>query len=150
MEIVNRTHFAVEGLLREAIAEHPAEGLLVEVKYCRQGAKWPASGTYYRRANGRPGGKLIRVRINRANRYPVRMLFKTSSYFKRRNGRGEEMTYQRMRKASLRSPEELVCAIFLHEFSHYLDHVAGGNGRYKQTKADEFALSGLARLGIRV
>ncbi|MGC8863892.1 MAG: hypothetical protein ACP5R5_14135 [Armatimonadota bacterium] len=46
------------------------------------------------------------------------------------------------------TPEDLILAIFLHEFSHYLDHIEGRNGRFKQTKADKFALAALRKLGI--
>ena len=134
------------------MADCPTAGLIVEIKYCPKGTSrgWPASGTYYRRTARRPQGKLIRLRINRLNRYPVGMMFKMSSYFTRRNARGEEVVYQNVKRAEIKTPEDLLMAVFLHEFSHYLDHVAGRNGRYKQTKADQFALARLKELGIKV
>jgi len=150
MEILNRTAIPIEPKLFQAAAGYPADGLVVEVKYCPKGASWPASGTYYRRTPSRPDGRLIRLRINRRNRYPVKMLFKLSSYFRRRNARGEETVYQRMKRVDLPTPEDLLTALFLHEFSHYLDHIAGRNGRYKQTKADTFTLQRMKELGMRV
>ena len=152
MEFINRTGFAVEPRLASAAAGYPTEGLLVEIKHCPRGTgrAAPASGTYYRRTLKRPHGRLMRLRINRLNRYPVRMIFRISSYFTRTNSRGEEVTYQRIKRVNLRTPEDLLTAIFLHEFSHYLDHIAGRNGRFKQTKADEFALAGLKALGLKV
>ena len=152
METVNRTSFAVEQRLQDSVADCPTAGLLVEIKYCPNGTSraWPASGTYYRRTARRPQGKLIRLRINRLNRYPVGMMFKTPSYFTRRNAHGEEVVYQEMKRVDLRTPEDLLTAVFLHEFSHYLDHIAGRNGRYKQTKADQFALARLKELGVKV
>jgi hypothetical protein len=58
------------------------------------------------------------------------------------------MVYQKMRVEQFNTPEELILAIFLHEFSHYLDHIEQRNGRYKQTKADKFAIETLERLGV--
>ena len=78
------------------------------------------------------------------------MSFKMSSYFTRRNARGEEIVYQKLKAIEMRTPEDLLVAIFLHEFSHYLDHIAGRNGRYKQTKADQFALARLKGLGVKL
>ena len=77
-------------------------------------------------------------------------MFKTPSYFTRRNAHGEEVVYQEIKRVDLRTPEDLLTAVFLHEFSHYLDHIAGRNGRYKQTKADQFALARLKELGVKV
>jgi len=148
MIIRNATQYHISTALKEAVSVYPVDGLIVELKYCPKGSRRYISGTYYRRANGLEDGKLIRIRINRHNKYPVSVHFKTSSYYKKRNARGEEMTYQKLRKVEFRAPEDLVLAIFLHEFSHYLDHVQGLNGRYKQTKADKFAISILERHGI--
>jgi len=58
------------------------------------------------------------------------------------------MTYQKLRTVRFATPEDLLLAVFLHEFSHYLDHIEGKNGRYKQTKADKFAMSILEKLGV--
>lgn len=148
MNIRNSTNLMIATALQEAVAEYPVEGLDVEIKYCPRGTRRYASGTYYRRTNGYENGKLIRVRVNRDNRYPVEVSFKTSQYYTKKDSRGHETIYQKMRRVKLHSPEELVLAIFLHEFSHYLDHVEGRNGRYKQTKADKFALCILERLGV--
>jgi hypothetical protein len=148
MVINNLTSHKVNELLRSAVDGYPVEGLVVEVKYCPRNSRRFASGTYYRVSNTRPDGKLIRVRVNRANKYPLNIYFKTSQYYRRKNSRGEELIYQKLVTVSVRCPEELILAIFLHEFSHYLDHLAGRNGRYKQTKADKFALNKLIEMGI--
>jgi len=148
MIVKNSTRYHISTALNEAVSAYPVDGLVVELKYCPRGSRRYVSGTYYRRANGFEDGRLIRIRINRHNVYPLSTHFKTSSYCKKRNARGEEMTYQKLRTVAFHSPEDLIVAIFLHEFSHYLDHVQGLNGRYKQTKADKFAISILERLGI--
>lgn len=148
MKIVNSTQLSVSAALREAVADYPTDGLTVELKYTRRGARRYISGTYYRRTRGYDEGKLIRVRINPQNRYPIEISFKTSSYRREVDAAGREHVYQNLQKVCVGSAEDLLLAIFLHEFSHYLDHIEGLNGRYKQTKADKFALHHLQRLGI--
>ena len=148
MVIKNRTKYSVSTALTEAVAGFPVDGLTVELNYCPAGSRRYISGTYYRRARNFEEGKLIRLRVNRQNHYPIPVQFKTSDYFKKRNSRGEEITYQKMRTVDFHTPEDLILAIFLHEFSHYLDHVQGLNGRYKQTKADKFAVDILERLEV--
>ena len=148
MNIKNSTSFSISTALREAVLDHPTDGLTVEIRYCPRGSRRYISGTYYRTARSHQDGKLIRLRINRSNRYPVQVQFKTSEYYKRRNARGEELVYQRLRKIRFHTPEDLILAIFLHEFSHYLDDLEGRNGRYKQTKADKFALEVLQKLDV--
>ena len=96
----------------------------------------------------RRNGKLIRLRINRHNHYPVPVHFKTSEYYEKADASGRVSVYQRLKVVSFHTPEDLILAIFLHEFSHYLDHLEGRNGRYKQTKADKFALQILQRLDV--
>lgn len=148
MIIKNNTCYKVSTALREAVFEYPTDGLTVEVKYCPRGSGRYISGTYYRVARNYENGKLIRLRINRWNRYPVAVQFKTSEYYRRRDAKGRETVYQKLRTVLFHTPEDLILAIFLHEFSHYLDHIEGRNGRYKQTKADKFAISILERLGV--
>lgn len=148
MVVHNKTKISINAALQEAVMEYPTEDLVVEVKYCPKGSRRYASGTYYRRTKGYEAGKFIRIRINRTNRYPLKVSFKTSEYFKKRNSLGELVTYQRLRRVEIGTPEDLLLAIFLHEFSHYLDHVQGLKGTYKETKADKFALSVLERLEV--
>jgi len=148
VRVLNRTDYNVDGLLCDAVNAFDPDGLTVEIKYCPRGSRRYISGTYYRRARDYEDGKLIRVRVNRQNRYPLTVPFKTSEYFRKTTPRGHEQVYQKLVKLTLGSAEHLILAIFLHEFSHYLDHVAGRNGRYKQTKADKFALGILRRMGI--
>ena len=148
MTIKNSTSFSMSTALREAVLGYPTDDLVVEVKYCPKWSRRYISGTYYRTTPSRAQGKLIRLRINRDNRYPIEFRFKTSEYYKRRNARGEELVYQKLQKILFRTPEDLILAIFLHEFSHYLDHIEGRNGRFKQTKADKFALQVLSKLGV--
>jgi hypothetical protein len=120
----------------------------VELKYCPKGSGRYISGTYYRVTKGYEDGKLIRLRINRLNRYPLNVSFKTSEYFTKRDAGGKETKFQKLRKIGFDRAEDLILAIFLHEFSHYLDHIEGRNGRYKQTKADKFAVGTLERLQV--
>lgn len=148
MIIRNSTHYHVGTALKEAVSDYAVDGLVVELKYCPKGSRRYISGTYYRRARNFEEGKLIRLRINRNNSYPLRVQFKTSSYDRQQDAQGREIVYQRMRTVEFHSAEDMILAIFLHEFSHYLDHVQGLNGRYKETKADKFATSILAKLGI--
>lgn len=148
MIIKNSTKFSMSTALQESVVEYPTDGLVVELKYNPRDSLRYISGTYYRRTRGFDNGKLIRLRINRANKYPITVNFKTSEYYKKRNARGEEVTYQKVRAVNFQTPEDLILGIFLHEFSHYLDHVQGLNGRYKQTKADKFAVSILEKLEI--
>ena len=148
MIINNSTAFEVTNALREAFSEYPTEGLVVAVKYCPNGSRRFISGTYYRRAKGFEDGGLIRIRINRHNKYPLKVQFKTSSYYTKRNAWGKEITYQQLMTVEFKTPGDLILGIFAHEFSHYLDHIWGLNGRYKQTKADKFAIAILEKLKI--
>ena len=148
MIINNSTEFDVADSLREAFSEYPIDDLVVELKYCPKGSRRYISGTYYRRTTGYEDGGLIRLRINRHNKYPLKVQFKTSSYYTKRTAWGKEITYQELRTVEFRNPADLIIGIFAHEFSHYLDHVEGLNGRYKQTKADKFATAMLEKLQI--
>jgi hypothetical protein len=138
----------MKAALSEAVAQYPTDDLTVELKYCRAGTRRYISGTYYRRTRGYDDGKLIRLRVNPANKYPLEIPFKTSEYYTKRDRSGKEVVYQKFRKVKFGAAEDLILAIFLHEFSHYLDHIEGRNGRYKQTKADKFALSILELLQV--
>ncbi|MCE5314657.1 MAG: hypothetical protein ABFD49_10315 [Armatimonadota bacterium] len=148
MIIENNTKFCISTALSEAVMGYPTDGLLVEIKYSPAGSGRYISGTYYRMTPTRRHGKLIRLRINRSNRYPVQVQFKTSDYKRKIDSRGQTIIYQKMRVEKFNTPEDLLLAIFLHEFSHYLDHIEGRNGRYKQTKADKFAIDILQRLDV--
>lgn len=147
MIIKNSTGFSISTALRESVAGYATDGLTVELRYCPRGSRRYISGTYYRRARSYEDGRLIRLRINRHNRYPIEVQFKTSEYFKK-DVKGQVVTYQRLRSVKFHTPEDLILAIFLHEFSHYLDHFEGRNGRYKQTKADKFAVAVLEELAV--
>lgn len=148
MIINNSTAFELNNALQEAFAEYPTEGLVIELKYCPKGSRRYISGTYYRRAKGFEDGRLIRLRINRHNMYPLKVQFKTSSYYTKRNAWGKEITYQNLRTVEFETPGNLIIGILAHEFSHYLDHIEGLNGRFKQTKADKFAMVILEKLKL--
>lgn len=148
MRIRNSTKYSVAATLKHAVCDYPMDGLTVELKYCPKGSGRYISGTYYRLTKGYEDGKLIRLRINPTNKYPLEVSFKTSEYYKKRDTRGRETTYQKLRKVRFDRAEDLILAIFLHEFSHYIDHIEGRNGRYKQTKADKFATGMLERLQV--
>lgn len=148
MIIENSTRYNVGAALREAVCEYPVDGVTVQVRYCPKGSRRYISGTYYRKAPGFDDGRLIRLRVNRNNCYPLEVAFKTSDYYTQRDKYGQERVYQRMRNIRFDTAEDLILGIFLHEFSHYLDHIQGLNGRYKQTKADKFALAILEKLQV--
>lgn len=148
MVVKNSTQYSITTALAESVATFPTDGLVVEVKYCPAGSRRYISGTYYRWMRKREEGKLIRLRINKNNSYPIEVPFKTSEYTRKTNGKGETLVYQKMRKEKFHTPEDLILAIFLHEFSHYLDHIQEKNGRYKQTKADKFAVDILEELEV--
>ena len=148
MKLKNSTAYKMNAAFCEAVVEYPTDDLTVELKYCRAGTKRFISGTYYRRTRGFENGKLIRVRINPENKYPIEIPFKTSEYYTKRDRAGREVIYQKFRKVAFNAAEDMILAIFLHEFSHYLDHIEGRNGRYKQTKADKFAVSILELLNV--
>lgn len=148
MRISNSTKYSVAAMLKQAVGEFPIEDLAVELKYCPKGSGRYISGTYYRQTKGYENGKFIRLRVNRLNKYPLDVSFKTSEYYTKRDIRGRETKYQKMKKVRFECAEDLILAIFLHEFSHYLDHIEGRNGRYKQTKADKFAITTLERLQV--
>lgn len=148
MKISNSTKYSVTAALSEAVCEYETDGLVIELKYCPSGSKRYISGTYYRRTRGYEEGKLIRLRINRANGYPLEIPFKTSEYHTKRDRLGRETKYQKLKTVRFGTPEDLILGIFLHEFSHYLDHMEGRNGRYKQTKADKFAVAVLEKLQV--
>ncbi|MEN6356889.1 MAG: hypothetical protein ABFD83_07365 [Armatimonadota bacterium] len=148
MIVENSTIFSMSTALKEAVIDYPTDGLLVELKYCPKGSSRYISGTYYRMTPAREHGRLIRLRINKFNRYPVKVQFKTSEYERKTDRRGKVQVYQKLRVEKFRSAEDLILAIFLHEFSHYLDHIEGLNGRYKQTKADKFAVDMLKKLEV--
>jgi hypothetical protein len=148
MIIENSTAFSVSTALKEAVMDYSTHGLLVELKYCPKGSSRYISGTYYRSTPARQHGKLIRLRINRFNHYPVKVQFKTSEYERKTDRHGRVQVYQKLRVERFHNTEDLILAIFLHEFSHYLDHIEGRNGRYKQTKADKFAVDMLEKLEV--
>jgi hypothetical protein len=148
MIIFNSTEYRIEGLLQSCVPDFPHDELKVEIKYCPKGTKRLISGTYYREAPKHPDGLLIRLRINKLNKYLISVGFKTSDYYTKKDAKGREITYQKFRRESFSCPEHLMLAVFLHEFSHYLDHIERRNGRYKQTKADKFAIARLEEMGI--
>jgi hypothetical protein len=148
VKILNKTHYQFDGLFDAALEGFDHDGLLIEIKYSPAGSGRYISGTYYRQAPGFPNGRLIRLRINRNNKYPLQVAFKTSEYYTQLDKKGREVTYQRLRYEKFNNPEHLTLAIFLHEFSHYIDHMEGKNGRYKQTKADKFAIERMRAIGL--
>ncbi len=147
MNIENTTKYNTK-LIEEALELLNVNGLSIQIKYSRKNTKQYITGTYYRTAKNFPEGKLIRIRINKNNRYPIEVGFKTSEYFEKRDRWGQVRIYQKLRKVVFNGAEELMLGIFLHELSHYLDHIQGKNGKYKQTKADKFAVSVLEKMKL--
>jgi len=148
MKILNHTHYNVENALKESVSDYPVDDLVIEIRYCPSTSKRYASGTYYRQCKGHTDGRYIKLRLNKLNKYPILTSFKTSNYERKTDRKGNVTVYQKLQKVSLVDPTSLAVALFLHEFSHYLDHMQGLNGKYKQTKADKFAIDGLARMGM--
>lgn len=148
LEINNNTCFEIEKLLRLSVSDYCVEEMVVEIKYSPINSRRYISGTYYRLHPKYPNGKFIRIRVNQRNKYPIEISFKTSEYYQKKNRKGEIITYQKMKKIKFHKPEDLITGIFLHEFSHYLDHIENRNGNFKQTKADKFAVTCLENLGI--
>jgi len=106
MLIRNYTTYDIEHLFQESVAGYDHEKLVVEIKYCPARSRRSISGTYYRWTKSAPEGKFIRLRINRMNCYPVTVPFKTSSYYKKTDSRGREVTYQRLRYEKFSSPKQ--------------------------------------------
>jgi len=124
MKIINNTLMDAS-MLPYLVREYDTDDVTVYLKNIRAGATAPYSGVCYYRI-GR-----IRVSINLGNLYPVPV--RVGSPF----DRGSWQYYL------MRSPEELMHFVFLHEISHYLDYRQGVPVRCKQTKADMFALKKL-------
>ncbi|MGQ9642120.1 MAG: hypothetical protein ACUVUF_08420 [Candidatus Bathycorpusculaceae bacterium] len=84
--------------------------------------------------------KLIVIAINPKNAYPLTQKFAV----------GTEQVYPGAYRyiyetITFHNPNELIHFIFLHEFSHLLDYLRGLNLRFKQTKANRFALTNWKR-----
>ncbi len=121
MKIVNDTGIDA-GKLNEFVKEHDTSNLLVLIKHTRKSSKIPYGGVCYYRDN------RIRISINPKNRYPIKI--RVGSPFDKNS-----WNYYPMKSAN-----DLINFVFLHEFSHYLDYRNGIPVRCKQTKADKFAL----------
>ncbi len=127
MKVINSTQMD-SGMLAHLAREYDTESLTVYLKDIRAGSQTPYSGVCYYRI-----GK-IRVSVNPRNLYPVPV--RVGSPFDR-----SSWAYYLMR-----SSEELMHFVFLHELSHYLDYRSGVPVRCKQTKADMFALKKMGLL----
>lgn len=121
MRIINNTRMDAS-MLPHLVREYDTKDVTVYLKDTRAGSQTPYSGVCYYKI-----GK-IRVSINPKNLYPVPV--RVGSPFDR-----SSWQYYFMR-----TPEDLMHFVFLHEMSHYLDYRAGISVRCKQTKADMFAL----------
>lgn len=129
MKIFNTTSIDA-GVLEEYAGGCDTQNLRVFIKDTRKGSYAPYSGVCYYR-EGR-----IRVSVNPRNLYPVPVRvgspFRASSwnhYF-------------------MKTPEDLMSFVFLHELSHYLDFRNGIPVRCKQTKADMFALKRMGFVNV--
>jgi len=85
-----------------------------------------------------PKDKRILIAINPENRYPLTVEILVGT--ERIDANRFKYTFQ---KVTFNSPNELARFIFLHEFSHLLDYMQGYSIRYKQTRANRFALKHL-------
>jgi len=87
-----------------------------------------------------PSKKQIEIAINPKNTYPLTQKFavKTEQVY--------PYAYRYINQTTtFNNPNELARFIFLHEFSHLLDHLRGLNLHRKQTKANRFALANWKR-----
>lgn len=121
MKVINDTDMDA-GMLHRLVSEYDTGNVTVYLKNVRAGSRTPYSGVCYYKI-----GK-IRVSVNPRNLYPVPI--RVGSPFDR-----SSWEYFLMK-----TPEELMHYVFLHEISHYLDYRSGIPVRCKQTKADMFAL----------
>lgn len=128
MKVINSTQMDA-GMLTHLVREYDTSDLTVYLKDIRAGSDAPYSGVCYYKL-----GK-IRVSVNSRNLYPVPI--RVGSPFDR-----SSWAYYMMRSA-----EELMHFVFLHEISHYLDYRNGLSVRCKQTKADLFALKRMGMIG---
>lgn len=124
MKVINNTRMDASRLAH-LVSEYDTENVTVYLKNIKTGSMTPYSGVCYYKI-----GK-IRVSVNPRNLYPVPI--RVGSPFDR-----SSWEYYMMR-----TPEELMHFVFLHEVSHYLDYKSGISIRCKQTKADTFALKKL-------
>jgi hypothetical protein len=124
MKVINNTSMDAS-MLGVLVREYDTENVTVYLKNTRAGSQTPYSGVCYYKL-----GK-IRVSVNPRNLYPVPI--RVGSPFDR-----SSWEYYMMK-----TPEELMHFVFLHEISHYLDYRNGIPVRCKQTKADTFALKKL-------
>ncbi|MBN2250811.1 MAG: hypothetical protein JW724_01885 [Candidatus Altiarchaeota archaeon] len=127
MRLINETKIET-GRLHDLAEGFETEGLEVRIKRTRRNAETPYSGIC-RFREGR-----IRVSINPKNLYPVPVRV------------GSPFNPGAWKHYLMESPEELACFIFLHELSHYMDHVNNVPVRCKQTRADLFALKRMGRI----
>lgn len=82
-----------------------------------------------------PPKKQIIIAINPKNTYPLTQKWAVGT--EQVSPNAYRYIYQTV---TFNSPNELIRFIFLHEFSHLLDHLRGLNTCRKQTKANRFAL----------
>ena len=127
MIIDNRTEHDL-GFLHRFVDGHDVQGLRVKVATTKRGAKCPYSGRFYGRK------AYIRVSINLDNRYPLDVTI------------GSPFNRATWKRFTMNSVKELISFVFLHEFSHFLDHQQGLPLGCKQTKADTFALRRMGKL----
>ena len=129
MIISNHTDYNPEPLLRELVGDYDTSALTAELKYGR--SRYGLSGDY----RGLP--PWIRVRLNPMNSYPFEWVFRTGGP----RGHGQQLV-------GFRDAEELVAGIFLHEFGHHLDEVAGNRTRGMEGRADRFALDMMRKFSV--
>ncbi len=111
---------------------------VVIIRYMRKNSKFPFDGYCS------PVSKTIMIKINPNNNYPVEV----------KECIGTEQTLLGYRyitqKVVFNSPNEIIRFVFLHEFSHLLDHYMGYKLSYKQTRANRFALRNLNLLNQNI
>ena len=141
MNVINKTNLDLdlEDLLKREWWTVELRGLEIPVKPLSldgwavivswKNGKHPFIGHFH------PSKKLIEIKLNPANRYPLTWEAATGT---------ERLTpalYRyKLEKITFNDPSELIRFIFCHEFSHVLDHLQGFSLMVKQTKANRFAL----------
>ena len=133
-DLLDREYWTVEAGKDLKIPVKPVslEGWKVLIRW--KNGKQPFSGFC------NPSKKLILIAINPKNTYPFTQKFAVGT-----EQADPSAFYYTHQTITFNNAKELIRFIFLHEFSHLLDHFQGFSLRMKQTKANRFALANWKR-----
>jgi hypothetical protein len=106
----------------------PLNDWCIKIYWLNNNAKKPYGGCC------NPFKKQILIAINKNNVYPLTEKFAVGT---EQTLYGFKYVFETL---TFNNPKELIRFIFLHEFSHLLDYMQRFSLRYKQTKANRFAI----------